>query len=847
MITTDKKLPSHFSKLAIIMATFSVIITILSHHDASATTYSYQHAEDLKHLIDWQDYGPTAFEQAQQQDKPILLLLTAPSWCYYCQVYESEDYLYNPDVVKVVNQDFVPIYIDSDERQDLTRQYLEGGWPSTTILTPNGQRLFGYSGPRPVENMLDNFEQAAAYVQTHTFSSKISINYTRQQQIVVPEKQLENLPSAYAQYNLDLYDPIYGGFGTGQKFPEARTLDFFLDLYQETENRTYLNLVQNTLKNQYTNIQNLTDYKLFDPVEGGFHRYGTTRTWSPPHYEKMLYDNAKLLKTYEHLLLITPDDPMVSDVVNKTENYIEKNWYDSQNGGFYGDTDSNPGEQYYVKNPRPAQKPGIDKTKFSDWNSEAIIAYLYMYNATKNAKYREMADNSLHFFEHNMISDNGVYHYQDINGTRAVRGSLSDNSYMLLAFVEGYDTLGKQEYLQTAQNIANYTIDNLYDWYGGGFFERNSPDTNLYPSGQQVSLAKPSEENGIISYALLRLYVDTGSVAYLDCAIKTIGNQADRISPLDEGYYYVKAAKFVKDNNLMSDFEENQAEISKIEEQKQETFWLATSINGTADNFATSQAGLEQIQGPLFLLVPIAIFSGFISFASPCTLPILPAYVAYTFRSSKMNIVGLSSCFFLGLSVVFVLLGISATFAGAYLKSNIVAFSEVAGTAMIFFGLYTISGRGISGLHLKPTSPATYFGAFVFGCVLGVSWTPCVGPILVGILLLAATSTSVSTGALLLFCYAAGLAIPLMLVSTCIGRINQDSLVWKVIRGRQFVLVMSNKKIVMHSSALLSGVLFVILGYLIFAGSLYSINQYVEGTQVQQWLFNAEEKILHML
>ena len=411
---------------------------------ASATQYSFQNAEELKHLINWQDYGPQVFRQAQEENKPIMLLLTAPSWCYYCQVYESEDYLYNQDVVKMVNQGFIPVYIDSDKREDLTRQYLEGGWPSTTILTPDGQILFGYSGPRPVQNMLANFQKAVDYVNSHKFSSEISYSYQKQPQVILTENQLAALPDAYANYNLKLYDTIYGGFGTGQKFPEARTLDFFLDMYQETGNTTYLGLVQNTLKNQYTDIQNLTDYKLFDPIDGGFHRYGTTRTWSPPHYEKMLYDNAKLLKTYEHLLLITPDDAMVKDVVNKTQNYIETNWYDKQDGGFYGDTDASPEEAYYWKNPRPDEKPAIDKTKFSDWNSEAIITYLYMYNVTKDTKYNDMAACSLDFFENNLVSDNGAYHYQDVNGTRGVSGNLLDNAYLLLAFVDGYDTLGDQ-------------------------------------------------------------------------------------------------------------------------------------------------------------------------------------------------------------------------------------------------------------------------------------------------------------------------------------------------------------------------------------------------------------------
>ena len=766
----------------IILVTVFVIFLVIietSEQFASATQYSFQHAEELKHLIKWQDYGPQAFRQAQEENKPIMLLLTAPSWCYYCQVYESEDYLYNQDVVKMVNQDFIPVYVDSDKREDLTSQYLEGGWPSTTVLAPDGQRLFGYSGPRPVQNMLANFQQAVDFVKSHKFSSKISYGYKKQPQVVLTEKQLAALPETYAAYNLNLYDATYGGFGTGQKFPEARTLDFFLDMYQETGNRTYLGLVQNTLKNQYTDIQNLTDYKLFDPIDGGFHRYGTTRTWSPPHYEKMLYDNAKLLKTYEHLLLITPNDAMVKDVVTKTQNYIEKNWYDKQNGGFYGDTDSSPGKAYYWKNPRPTEKPAIDKTKFSDWNSEAIITYLYLYNVTKDAKYKEMATHSLDFFETNLVSDNGAYHYQDVNGTRGVSGSLLDNAYLLLAFVDGYDTLGNQSYLKTAQGLADYSLDHLYDWYSGGFFERNSLDINIYKPGEQVSLAKPSEENGIITYALLKLYVDTNNIEYLDAAIKTIGSQADNIEPLDGGYYYVKASQFIVDNNLMSDFTSDKTKIDDIEKQKQEDFWLNNLINGTSlsgQGFIPSDTGLTKLQGPLFLLVPISILSGFMSFASPCTLPILPAYIAYTLRTSKMNVFGMSVSFFLGLAIVFVFLGMSAAFVGSYLKSNIGIFSEIAGIAMILFGLYTLSGRGIPGLKITPSSPITYFGAFTFGGMIGMAWTPCVGPILVGILLLAATTVSLQTGGLLLFSYAVGLAIPLILVSAYLSKTDKDSM-----------------------------------------------------------------------
>ena len=175
------------------------------------------------------------------------------------------------------------------------------------------------------------------------------------------------------------------------------TLDFALDLYELSNDQQWLNLVKNTLKNQYTSIDELkTNYNLFDPVEGGFHRYGTQRDWTPPHYEKMLYDNARLLKAYYHLKLISPDD-MVNEVVDKTLMFIEQNWYDPE-GGFYGNSDVHGEDAYYGKNPRPAGKPRVEKTKYTDWNSDAIMTYLYLYEQSKDDKYRDMAVKSLDFY-----------------------------------------------------------------------------------------------------------------------------------------------------------------------------------------------------------------------------------------------------------------------------------------------------------------------------------------------------------------------------------------------------------------------------------------------------------------
>ncbi len=606
----------------------------------ASTHYTYEHAEELKSLIQWREYGQDAFNEAIQENKPLFLLLTAPTWCYWCQVYESEDYLFNPEVYPYLNQNFIPVYVDADQRQDLTRKYLEGGWPSTTVLAPNGERLYGFSGVRPPQNMLANLKQAVGYVATNGFSSNTSFDYQKQAPIIPNEDQLQNLIDGFSSYILQTYDPVYGGFGTGQKFPQGRTLNFALDRYESTGDEQWLSIVKNTLKNQYTNIDEIkTNYHLFDPVEGGFHRYGTTRQWTPPHYEKMLYDNAKLLLAYEHLRQITPNDATVDTVVKKTDQYIKTQWYDKDSGGFYGNTDVHGEDEYYGQNPRPSDKPRVEKAKYSDWNTEAILTYLYLWQKTDSQEYKEIAGHSLGFFSKEMLTEEGAYHFAKENGTKAGRGNLLDNAYLLLAFTEANNVLSDGHYIETAKKIADYSLTNLYDWNSGGFFERHSPDTEAYAPGENIDLTKPVEENGIMAYALLSLYKQTDDVRYLNAGIKTLGAIQNKAGGLDSGYYVIKTAQFAIEKNFVSDYRAHAEEIETIEQGAVRDFWVNNLAHkkdrSQGAGFTPTDEGLNKLHGSILFLLLIAFLAGLLSIASPCTLPILPAYVAYTFESSK--------------------------------------------------------------------------------------------------------------------------------------------------------------------------------------------------------------------
>ncbi len=139
----------------------SIFILFLSISKVSAAAqYSYKNTEKLKPLIEWRSYEANTFKEAVRENKPIFILISAPSWCFYCRMYESRDYLFNKKIYPYINKHFIPIYVDSDKRRDLTRRYLQGGWPSTVILRPNGKKIIGWAGVLTVKDMYDVLKKA---------------------------------------------------------------------------------------------------------------------------------------------------------------------------------------------------------------------------------------------------------------------------------------------------------------------------------------------------------------------------------------------------------------------------------------------------------------------------------------------------------------------------------------------------------------------------------------------------------------------------------------------------------------------------------------------------------------
>jgi cytochrome c-type biogenesis protein len=213
----------------------------------------------------------------------------------------------------------------------------------------------------------------------------------------------------------------------------------------------------------------------------------------------------------------------------------------------------------------------------------------------------------------------------------------------------------------------------------------------------------------------------------------------------------------------------------------------------------------------------LAFVAGALSFISPCTLPILPAYFAFTFQADRKRIALMTVAFFLGLAVIFSLLGASSSALGSVLNRNIILLTRVGGALLIVFGIMSVLGRGFTGPTFQSNRSATFGGSFFFGATFGLGLTPCVGPILAGLLTIAA-GQSVARGTSMLFIYALGLGLPLMLVSTFVGDRPRDSLIWRVMRGKGWHITILGRTFHLHSTSVISGLLFLVLGIIMLQG-----------------------------
>jgi len=316
--------------------------------------------------IEWHEWGDSAFARAKSENKPILLDIGAV-WCHWCHVIDRESYE-NVEIAKIINEHFVPVKVDRDERPDVDSRYQsaisaisgQGGWPLTGFLLPDGKPFFGGTYFPPEDQMGRPGFRRVLLAVADSYRNRRSELERAANSLSEAVAQAEAFSGARAEFDLgvvdaqvqsitQLFDIKNGGFGRAPKFPHASAIDLLLERYQQTKEKHLLAMAETTL-------EKMARGGVYDQLVGGFHRYSVDERWLVPHFEKMSYDNSELLKNYLHAATFTlserAEDPAVTGwseypkfsffqkVAESIILWVNEVLSDQENGGFYASQDA---------------------------------------------------------------------------------------------------------------------------------------------------------------------------------------------------------------------------------------------------------------------------------------------------------------------------------------------------------------------------------------------------------------------------------------------------------------------------------------------------------------------------
>src|ERR1700677_2256730 len=303
--------------------------------------------------VQWHAWSEAAFARAQAEDKPILLDIGAV-WCHWCHVMDRESYE-NPEIAALINEHFVAIKVDRDERPDVDARYQaavsaisgQGGWPLTAVLTPDGRPYFGGTyfpvsdrfGRPGFGRVLLTMAQAwrerreEALESAGSVMAAIEQNESLQGRTAGNEDALTlSLVDKIAASALKQFDPRNGGFGAQPKFPYPSALDLLLELAMNRDNGEAAVAFGVTL-------EKMARGGVYDQLAGGFHRYSVDERWVVPHFEKMLYDNTELLRNYVHGFQSFVRQDFL-ETARQIVNWLDTTMTDRERGGFYASQDA---------------------------------------------------------------------------------------------------------------------------------------------------------------------------------------------------------------------------------------------------------------------------------------------------------------------------------------------------------------------------------------------------------------------------------------------------------------------------------------------------------------------------
>jgi len=446
--------------------------------------YLLQHAHNP---VDWYPWGDEAREKARKEDKPIFLSI-GYSTCHWCHVMERESFE-NEDVARVLNEHFVPVKVDREERPDLDRVYMlfvqastgSGGWPMSVWMTPEGKPFFGgtYFPPdnrygRPgFRAILERLARAWKEERPRIEQSGAQV-IEQLRQYGEAQNESGEKPAGIGQHTLDAafnafrrsFDARLGGFGAAPKFPRPSVLNFLFRYAASTGNEEARDMVLVTL-------QAMAKGGMHDQLGGGFHRYSVDENWFVPHFEKMLYDQAQLAISYLEAYQIT-GDAQYADVARDIFDYVLRDLTHPE-GGFYSAEDADSASD-------PAQPKEKSEGAFYIWTRQEIVDALGEQDAEVFSRYFGVkangnVDEDPHgeFTGRNILYQAqepkqvppGVAKLLEIRSRRP-RPHLDDkilsgwNGLMISAFAKGAQILDEQRYADAARSARSFLHRKLW-------------------------------------------------------------------------------------------------------------------------------------------------------------------------------------------------------------------------------------------------------------------------------------------------------------------------------------------------------------------------------------------------
>ena len=510
--------------------------------------YLLQHAHNP---VDWYPWSEEALTKARTENKPILLSI-GYSACHWCHVMERESFE-DEETARLMNERFVNIKVDREERPDLDQVYMNavqlmtghGGWPMTMFLTPNLVPFYGGTYfppvdrhnlpgfPRILQAVADAYrEDPAGVAQTTTsiLAELRRMNLTRESESALTVASLDLAARNIARN----YESRFGGFGGAPKFPAALTLEFLLRIYHRTNNAELLEMVTHTCRR-------MAEGGMYDQLGGGFHRYSTDAHWLVPHFEKMLYDNALLSRLYLHVYQVT-GDPFFRRVTEETLDYVVREMTDAS-GGFYATQD--------------ADSEGVEG-KFFVWSAAEIIELLgredgalvcAYYGVTEAGNFE--GENILHVARPLEIvaREQGVpverlsaaiersrrilfeTRERRVKPGRDEKVLTAWNGLMLTSFAEAAAVLERADYREIAEHNAEFILNSL-----------RSDDAllHVYKDGQ----AKQQgflDDYACVTQGLLALYEATGALRWLEAALTHVEEMNTEFWDDAEGGFFFTA------------------------------------------------------------------------------------------------------------------------------------------------------------------------------------------------------------------------------------------------------------------------------------------------------------------